>query len=74
MIKSKEKTNLLIKKNLKKFLKKQGFSRVGPKALDGICNFIGEQLEILSKRAKQEMIIQGKKVLDKRVIEEIFRS
>lgn len=72
MDKNKDKANILIKKNLKEFLKTMQIKRINSEGLIYIESFIKEQIIILAERAKQQMIIQGKRTLDKEVLNKIF--
>jgi hypothetical protein len=72
MNKSNNLYNLLIIKNLRNFLCEQGIARVSEDSIDDLENYTKEQFRIFCKMAKAEMLMQGKKVLDGKVIEKVL--
>ena len=72
MVKNRQKINLLIKKNLVDFLKEKGVKGVNSEVIETLNKYYLKDLDVLTELIKQEMLIQGKKTLDKNVLERVF--
>lgn len=62
------KDNILIKKNLRKILNKNGVSRVSENALTKIDEIFYEQIDLFCRNLKEKTDISGKKSLDEEMI------
>lgn len=63
MQENREKVNILIRNKVIKLINKKGIKRISPKVIDSIGEYIKKNVEGLLETAKQEMIINGEKIL-----------
>ncbi len=64
--------NLLKKRNLKNFLKKRGINNVNEDSLKEISGIVFKYLDFLVSVSKEEMVINGRKVLKKKDVINAF--
>jgi len=70
MIKKIYNNNILKRKNIRNILKEEGIIRIKPETFFSMERFFEEELKELIKKVKEKMIIQGKKVLDRKTLED----
>ena len=74
MDKKQELLNLLIERNLRIGLIKNGIFRCKSECFEIFNEMFNQELEVICKRAKAEMLMQGKKVLDAEVLNKVFNE
>ncbi len=73
MVKKDNKDNLLIKSSLTTFLNNRGIKRISNDVFEIFNDYFIQELEVLSDKIKQEMIICGKKTFDKDVLKRVLK-
>lgn len=68
MAKKDNNSNILIKKNLREILNKNGVGRISKNVLDKIDEIFYEQVDLFCRNLKEKMDIAGRKSLDKEII------
>jgi hypothetical protein len=66
--------NLLIKRNLLKFLNKKGIYRVNKIVFGNLESYFLKEMDFLADMLKQEMVICGKKTLDSEVLAKVLKE
>lgn len=74
MKKNKKKDNILIKRKIVEEMKKFGIKRVNASSLKFLDEYILNELKRLFRNLKEELVVKGKKTLNKEDIEMVLQT
>ena len=66
--------NILKRKKLVAEMKKFGLNRINKNSLDVLDEYVVDELKTIFKLLKEELIVNGKKTLEKRDVEKVLKK